>query len=155
MLFFFFYWQRVRLCGILVPGPGIEPAPLTTGPPGKVPVILHLFIYLTFVAQLCASTGLGLGTGDIATTRTTLRSRGAKAIALANLTGAKDQPFLLQTVPEPRPGAGRDDGTFDQCLSDTAPSILHGLFHLVSPQPYEVGTIFMPILQLRTPTSRE
>lgn len=107
------------------------------------------------MAQLCASTGLGLGTGDTATTRTTLQSRGAKAIALAYLTGAKDQPFLLQTVPEPRPGAGRDDGTFDQCLSATAPSILHGLFHLVSPQPYEVGTIFMPILQLRTPTSRE
>ena len=39
-------------CGILAPQPGIEPAPpalecevLTTGPPGKSPLFIYLFIY--------------------------------------------------------------------------------------------------------------
>ena len=42
LFFFFFFWSLCAACGILVPGPEMEPMPLhwnrevlTTGPPGK------------------------------------------------------------------------------------------------------------------------
>ena len=52
LLFYIFGFFGQEACGILAPGPGIEPAPpalegevLTAGPPGKVSVLFFLFFF--------------------------------------------------------------------------------------------------------------